>query len=46
MDGYGKPGYTREEYEREMDVELDAVSSLDREYQPGGIYSAEIADEK
>jgi hypothetical protein len=36
MDGYGKPGYTREEFEREMDAELDAVSSLDREYQPDG----------
>jgi hypothetical protein len=33
MDGYGKPGYTREEFEREMDAELDAVSSLDRAYQ-------------
>ncbi|MFI8792585.1 hypothetical protein [Streptomyces sp. NPDC055105] len=34
MDGYGKPGYNREEFEREMDAELDAVSSLDRAYQP------------
>jgi hypothetical protein len=33
MDGYGKPGYTREEFQREMDDELNAVSSLDREYQ-------------
>lgn len=41
MDGYGKPGYTREEFEREMDAELDAVSSLDREYLPGGIYYSE-----
>lgn len=41
MDGYGRPGYTREEFEREMDAELDAVSSLDREYQPGGVYSDE-----
>jgi hypothetical protein len=36
MDGYGKPGYTREEFQREMDAELDAVSSLDRAYQPDG----------
>lgn len=43
MDGYGKPGYTREEFEREMDAELDAVSSLDREYQPGGIHDVECA---
>ena len=41
MDGYGKPGYTREEFEREMDAELDTVSSLDREYQPGGIHYSE-----
>ncbi|MGW2384389.1 hypothetical protein [Streptomyces sp. NPDC001658] len=41
MDGYGKPGYSREEFEREMDAELDAVSSLDREYQPSGIHDTE-----
>lgn len=45
MDGYGKPGYTREEFEQEMDAELDAVSSLDREYQPGGV-SAVCATEQ
>jgi hypothetical protein len=43
MNGYGKPGYTREEFEREMNAELDAVSSLDREYQPGGIHDMERA---
>ena len=41
MDGYGKPGYSREEFEREMDAELDAVNSLDREYQPSGIHNTE-----
>ena len=43
MNGYGKPGYTREEFEREMNDDLDAVSSLDREYQPGGIHDMERA---
>ncbi|MET8270742.1 hypothetical protein [Streptomyces sp. NPDC005096] len=38
MDGYGKPGYAREEFEREMNDELDAVSALDRDYQLGGVY--------
>jgi len=33
MNGYGKPGYTREEFQREMDAELDAAHTLDREYQ-------------
>ncbi|WP_086559412.1 hypothetical protein [Streptomyces africanus] len=45
MDGYGKPGYTREEFEREMDAELDAVSSLDRECQPGGIHHTNRVNE-
>lgn len=46
MDGYGKPGYTREEFEREMDAELDAVSSLDRGYQSGSIRSGQnLVDE-
>ncbi|WP_032761545.1 hypothetical protein, partial [Streptomyces alboviridis] len=40
MDGYGKPGYTREEFEQEMNAELDEVSALDREYQPGGIMAS------
>ncbi len=38
MNGYGFPGWTREEYETWMNAELDAVSSLDREHRPGGTH--------
>lgn len=46
MNGYGKPGYTRAEFEAELDAELDGISTLDREYQTHGTITTALSERR